>query len=146
MGGKYFVRKGQMVSGVWRHFHRDPVVWGADSDEFKPERMLDRNFQALPPNSWKPVSRSHVPGNGTILTLQPFQFGDGQRACIGRGFAEQEILINVAMVLQRFDVEKADPNYILELKVRIVVLSNLASWACLFSLFLLLTEVISWLT
>ncbi|KAK4664731.1 uncharacterized protein QC763_506770 [Podospora pseudopauciseta] len=97
LGGKYFVRKGQMVSGVWRHFHRDPVVWGADSDEFKPERMLDRNFQALPPNSWKP-------------------FGDGQRACIGRGFAEQEILINVAMVLQRFDVKKADPNYILELK------------------------------
>jgi cytochrome P450 / NADPH-cytochrome P450 reductase len=56
LGGKYFIRKGQMVSGIWRHFHRDPKVWGEDADEFRPERMLDVNFQALPPNSWKPVS------------------------------------------------------------------------------------------
>ncbi|KAF7502833.1 hypothetical protein GJ744_005012 [Endocarpon pusillum] len=97
LGGKYFIRKGQMVSGIWRHFHRDPKVWGEDADEFRPERMLDVNFQTLPPNSWKP-------------------FGDGLRACIGRGFAEQEILINMAMVLQRFDIEKVDPDYQLQLK------------------------------
>lgn len=56
LGGKYFIKKGQMVSGIWRHFHRDPKIWGKDADEFRPERMLDINFQALPPNSWKPVS------------------------------------------------------------------------------------------
>ncbi|PGH21395.1 hypothetical protein AJ80_03312 [Polytolypa hystricis UAMH7299] len=97
MGGKYFIRKGQMVSGIWRHFHRDPEVWGEDADEFRPERMLDGNFQKMPPNSWKP-------------------FGDGLRACIGRGFAEQEILINLAMVLQRFHVSKVDPNYEMQLR------------------------------
>lgn len=56
MGGKYFIKKGQMVSGIWRHFHRDPEIWGEDADEFRPERMLDVNYQTLPPNSWKPVS------------------------------------------------------------------------------------------
>ncbi|KAI4171528.1 MAG: hypothetical protein LQ348_006921, partial [Seirophora lacunosa] len=96
LGGKYFIKKGQMVSGIWRHFHRDQKVWGDDADEFRPERMLDVNFKELPPNSWKP-------------------FGDGLRACIGRGFAEQEILINVAMTLQKFDVEQVNPDYRLQL-------------------------------
>lgn len=56
LGGKYFIHQGQMVSGVWRQFHRDPKIWGDDADEFRPDRMLEENFQALPPNSWKPVS------------------------------------------------------------------------------------------
>lgn len=56
LGGKYYIKKGQMVSGIWRHFHRDPKVWGKDADEFRPERMLDAEFQKMPPNSWKPVS------------------------------------------------------------------------------------------
>lgn len=56
IGGKYLIKKGQTVSGIWRHFHRDPDVWGADADEFRPERMLDVNFSKLPTNSWKPVS------------------------------------------------------------------------------------------
>jgi cytochrome P450 / NADPH-cytochrome P450 reductase len=70
LGGKYFIRTGQMVSGIWRHFHRDPKVWGEDADEFRPERMLDVNFQALPPDSWKPVSTHIV--QATNLNLHPF--------------------------------------------------------------------------
>ena len=56
IGGKYFIHQGQMVSGVWRHFHSDPAVWGEDADQFRPERMLHVDFQKLPPNAWKPVS------------------------------------------------------------------------------------------
>lgn len=56
IGGKYFIKKGQTVSEIWRHFHRDPDVWGTDADEFRPERMLDVNFSKLPTNAWKPVS------------------------------------------------------------------------------------------
>ncbi|KAH7010815.1 cytochrome P450 [Microdochium trichocladiopsis] len=66
IGGKYFIRKGQMVSGIWRHFHRDKNAWGEDADVYRPERMLDAEFQKMPPNAWKP-------------------YGDGLRACIGRG-------------------------------------------------------------
>jgi cytochrome P450/NADPH-cytochrome P450 reductase len=38
------------------------------------------------------------------------------RACIGKGFAEQEMLINLVLVLQRFHIEKANPDYILRMK------------------------------
>lgn len=58
IGKRYLIKKGQTVSGIWRHFHRDPDVWGADADEFRPERMLDVNFSKLPTNAWKPVSPS----------------------------------------------------------------------------------------
>ncbi|KAJ5692065.1 hypothetical protein N7462_001488 [Penicillium macrosclerotiorum] len=97
LAGKYFIKKGQLVSGLMRHFHRDPKIWGEDADDFRPERMLNGGFEALPRNSWK-------------------AFGDGLRACIGSGFAVQEMLINMAMVLQRFHIEKADPEYVLQLK------------------------------
>ncbi|EEB96868.1 hypothetical protein MPER_03919, partial [Moniliophthora perniciosa FA553] len=52
--GKYFIKKGtRLVCQQWLN-HRDPVVWGNDAEEFKPERMLDGKFEALPPNAWHP--------------------------------------------------------------------------------------------
>lgn len=102
IGGKYFVPKETGITVVLKYLHRDRKVWGDDVDQFSPERMLDGGFQALPPNSWKP-------------------FGNGMRACIGRGFAEQEMLINIALVLQRFQLELADPSYELQLKSTLTI-------------------------
>ena len=68
---RYEVRKGDNLTAVLPVLHRDPVVYGEDAMEFKPERMSDELFAKLPPNSWKP-------------------FGNGARACIGRAFALQE--------------------------------------------------------
>ncbi|CAD0112093.1 unnamed protein product [Aureobasidium uvarum] len=100
--GKYEVKKDvQLVSNL-RALHHDPAVWGDDHDDFKPERMLRSNFEKLPPNSWKP-------------------FGNGTRSCIGRGFAEQEMIINIALVLQRFQLQLADPTYELELKSTLTI-------------------------
>ncbi|KAJ7048509.1 NADPH--cytochrome P450 reductase-like protein [Mycena amicta] len=75
---------------------RDPAVWGADCNEFVPERMADDKFEALPKNAWRP-------------------FGTGLRGCIGRAFAWQEALAVLALILQNFDLRLDDPNY--ELKV-----------------------------
>lgn len=52
--------------------------------------MLD--FDKIPPDAWRP-------------------FGVGDRACIGRVFTEQEMILNVALILQRFQVEMVDPMY-----------------------------------
>jgi cytochrome P450/NADPH-cytochrome P450 reductase len=75
-----------------RGLHHDPKVWGSDADVFRPERFLNGGWENLPPNSWK-------------------AFGDGARACIGRTFAEQEMIMVVALILQKFQVELADPSY-----------------------------------
>ena len=96
-GGKYRIgAKDVAILGI-AALHRDPSVWGEDANDFRPERMLNGGFEALPPNSWKP-------------------FGHGVRACIGRGFAWQEATIAMTLILQRFQVEMADPSY--ELKIR----------------------------
>lgn len=74
LGDRYRVKKGDSVVVNLKGLHHDPAVWGNDHNEFRPERYLDGGFQNLPPNSWKP-------------------FGNGLRACIGRGFAEQEMML-----------------------------------------------------
>src|SRR5260221_2417683 len=63
--------------------HRDPSVWGPNPDKFDPENFSKEAEAKRPVNAWKP-------------------FGNGQRACIGRGFAMQEAARVIGMVLQGF--------------------------------------------
>ncbi|VUC23541.1 unnamed protein product [Clonostachys rosea] len=100
LGGKYFVKKGQQLIAQISLSHLDPAVYGDDADEFKPERMMDENFNRLNreyPNCWKP-------------------FGNGKRSCIGRAFAWQEALIIMAVLLQNFDFALEPQDYVLETK------------------------------
>ncbi|RDL29977.1 Bifunctional cytochrome P450 reductase [Venustampulla echinocandica] len=101
-GGRYEVKKGQPMTVLLPKIHRDPLVYGPDADEFKPERMLPEAFSKLPPNSWKP-------------------FGNGSRACIGRPFAWQEAILAVAMLFQNFDFRMEDPSYQLEIKTTLTL-------------------------
>lgn len=91
LAGKYPVRKGEFVNCFLSMSHLDPAVF-EDPLVFKPERMLDENFNKLPKNSWKP-------------------FGNGARACIGRPFAWQEAVLVMAMLFQNFNFVLADANY-----------------------------------
>ena len=52
---KYEVHLGQSLGLMLPRIHRDPVVWGEDAEVFKPERMLEENFNKLPPNAWKVI-------------------------------------------------------------------------------------------
>ena len=63
--------------------HRDPSVWGPNPDVFDPDNFSREAEAARPVNALKP-------------------FGNGQRACIGRGFAMQEAALAIGMILQRF--------------------------------------------
>lgn len=53
LGGKYLVCKGDNVLSLLSRVHLDPEVYD-EPLEFKPERMLDENFNKLPKNAWKP--------------------------------------------------------------------------------------------
>ena len=60
-----------------------PSVWGPNPDAFDPENFSREAEAKRPVNAWKP-------------------FGNGQRACIGRGFAMHEAALAIGMILQRF--------------------------------------------
>ena len=46
--GEFAVDKDvNIVCGIFMA-HRDPKVWGEDADQFRPERMLDGKFEAMP--------------------------------------------------------------------------------------------------
>jgi cytochrome P450/NADPH-cytochrome P450 reductase len=83
IGGKYNLKKGTFVTVLVLALHRDPSVWGPNPDAFDPENFSRDAEAKRPLNAWKP-------------------FGNGQRACIGRGFAMHEAALALGMILQRF--------------------------------------------
>ena len=102
IGGKYHIPKDQNMVIFLPQLHRDPAVFGADADRFRPERMYGENFTNLPPNSWKP-------------------FGNGARGCIGRPFAWQEGKLALTMILQNFNLRLDDPSYQLHIKQTLTI-------------------------
>src|SRR6478672_6525548 len=82
-GGQYRLRKGTFITILVTALHRDPSVWGPNPDAFDPENFSREAEAKRPINAWKP-------------------FGNGQRACIGRGFAMHEAALAIGMILQRF--------------------------------------------
>lgn len=100
LDGKYRVRAKTPIIALFASVHRDPLVYGNDADQFRPDRMLDSEFEQRNrqfPNCWKP-------------------FGNGMRGCIGRYFAWQQALLVTAMLLQSFDLSMSDPLYRLRTK------------------------------
>lgn len=100
--GKYLLQPEDQFMILLGKSQRDFDVYGESALEFRPERMLDEEFEKLPPGAWRP-------------------FGNGVRACIGRGFAWQEALLVVALILQSFDVQMEDPSYQLHIKQTLTV-------------------------
>jgi cytochrome P450/NADPH-cytochrome P450 reductase len=83
IGGKYKLRKNTFITILVMALHRDPSVWGPNPDAFDPENFSREAEAARPVHAWKP-------------------FGNGRRACIGRGFAMHEAALAIGMILQRF--------------------------------------------
>jgi cytochrome P450/NADPH-cytochrome P450 reductase len=83
IGGKYKLKKNTFITVLVLALHRDRSVWGPNPDAFDPENFSREAEAARPVNAWKP-------------------FGNGQRACIGRGFAMHEAALAIGMILQRF--------------------------------------------
>ncbi|MCR8993782.1 cytochrome P450 [Brevibacillus laterosporus] len=83
IGGKYAIKKGEVVALLLPQLHRDKDAWGDDADEFRPERFEDPD--KVPHHAYKP-------------------FGNGQRACIGMQFALHEATLVLGMILQNFEL------------------------------------------
>lgn len=65
---------------------RDPSAWGTDADDFRPERWMD-----------DPAT------GGARSTFSWLPFGAGPRGCLGTRLGLTEVVIGVALLLQRFE-------------------------------------------
>lgn len=102
IGGRYRIQPDWVVMLNLRGCHHDAGVYGADADVFRPERFLEGGWEQNPPNAWK-------------------AFGTGARGCPGKAIAEQEMITAWALILQRFNIELADPEYQLKIKSTLTI-------------------------
>src|SRR5262249_56960539 len=100
-GGKYKREKGSFITSPVAALPRDRSVWGPNPDASNPDNFSREAEAARPVNAWKP-------------------FGNGQRACIGRGFAMHEAALAIGMILQRFKLIDAN-RYQLALKETLTI-------------------------
>ncbi|EXJ63764.1 hypothetical protein A1O7_00099 [Cladophialophora yegresii CBS 114405] len=95
IAGRYFPEKTEVGVNSWvAHANRN--MFGADAEEFKPERWLEDAERAAEMNR-------------NILT-----FGAGSRTCIGKNISLLEISILIPELVRKFDFTLVDPNRPLE--------------------------------
>ena len=82
-----YIPKGAEIVFNMYGMMRDPAIWGADADDFRPDRWNDTEF-----------IETHV-GQGAYM---PFFLG--KRNCIGKDFAINELLACLAVFVRRFSV------------------------------------------
>lgn len=84
IGGKV-LRKGNRLMIPYRQLHFDQGIFGSTAESFDHERFL-KNVNLTQSNNWRP-------------------FGGGNTMCPGRYVAKRSVLLFIAMLLQRFDIE-----------------------------------------
>ncbi|MFD4407621.1 cytochrome P450 [Nocardia sp. NPDC058499] len=82
--GGYDISAGEWVFVLLLAVHRDTSVWGADAEEFRPDRWLEDGFR---PKPWM---------------YRPF--GTGPRSCIGQAFALHEAKLIIASMVRDFEL------------------------------------------
>jgi cytochrome P450 len=98
IGGRYTMTPEDHAVVLLPRVHRDPAVWGADADEFNPDRFLPENSRGRMPHALK-------------------MFGTGERSCIGRQFALHEAVLVLARLLRRYELA-TEPGYRLRVAER----------------------------
>ena len=85
---------GTFITLLLFQVHHNPLVWGDDHNEFKPERFHPDNMEKMDSHAFIP-------------------FSAGPRNCIGQNFAMHEIKVVVGRVLQHFELS-VDENHQIE--------------------------------
>ncbi|EKG13519.1 Cytochrome P450 [Macrophomina phaseolina MS6] len=88
------VPKGTQILLVPWAINRSPLLWGEDSEKFRPERWIDENGRAN--------NHGGATSNYCLLT-----FLHGPRSCIGQKFAQAELRALVAAFVAKFEWELA---------------------------------------
>ena len=101
LDGRFPIPGNITISVLSPALHRDPAIWGDTPETFNPDNFTPAAERARPKNVYKP-------------------FGNGQRACIGRGFALHEAGLALSMILHRFELED-HADYTLKIKETLTI-------------------------
>lgn len=104
---RYLLKKGMIIQMPMAVMHSDPMIWGADAEEFKPGRFLkksddQRNLKLNEETHLKP-SEEKRDSKQVLTGYRPF--GGGASLCPGRHFVTFEALALTAIMVLRFDIE-----------------------------------------
>ncbi|MDQ1050499.1 cytochrome P450 [Streptomyces sp. V4I2] len=102
LAGTHPMRRGAWTLVITPMLHRERAVWGADAEEFDPDRFEAKAVRSRPPHAFKP-------------------FGTGARACIGRQFALHEATLVLGLLLRRYEL-RPDPDYRLRVTERLTLM------------------------
>ncbi|KAK1966434.1 cytochrome P450 [Colletotrichum sublineola] len=103
----YFLEKGSLVQAPTQIGHLNEEVWGVEghpASEFWAERHIRHTEKVDEDGTMKKTKEFSMAGRPSDF----FPFGGGVSMCPGRFFAKQEIMLAVAMIVTRFDVEFED--------------------------------------
>lgn len=103
LAGIHPMRKGDWALALTGTLHRDPR-WGANPEEFDPDRFAPEQVRARPGGLYKP-------------------FGTGERSCIGRQFALHEAVLLLAVLIRRYDLIP-EPDYELQIAERLTIMPS----------------------
>lgn len=87
----HVIPKGTTLMPVPAVIQRNPALWGADADEFRPERWDEPAGGAIDAEAYAWVA-----------------FGHGPRACIGKALAALNFKVVMLALVRRFDLESVD--------------------------------------
>jgi len=93
-----FVPRGTMIFVVPWAINRNPKLWGPDSENFVPERWIDKE-------TGRATMNGGAASNYSFLT-----FLHGPRGCIGERFARAELRALLAALVGTFEFQMADPD------------------------------------
>lgn len=96
-GEKYFLEKGNYLQMPSAPIHHDPEVWGANAAEFDPYRFV-KGTGAIP--------RDKLPESYAFMA-----WGIAPHVCAARQFASTEVMLFVAMMIMRFDIEHSQKKW-----------------------------------
>jgi cytochrome P450 len=94
----HFIPNGTMLFVIPWAINRNPALWGPDSEDFVPERWIDKE-------TGRATMNGGADSNYSFLT-----FLHGPRSCIGERFARAEMRSLVAAFVGSFEMEMAYPD------------------------------------